>query len=236
MTALEKLKASKYWHPQYNLPISEAGNNPHIYTAYAELVLRLHGETVVDQYKEFYLLCAVPERDGGLFYRWPGGRGGPNSHDEVMGACMMDRGIAREIIGYLDAHDGNFASHGSDPKNPERYNIYRFLWLRPFLAQCAGYRVGLVAQAIWCAKLIVDSFRHPNSSKIGPGARLRAWLMASQLRELPACALVWQWYRWRLERAGRTLRHDLEQEPRWKELAELAPEKYLHPQDERKPG
>jgi len=239
MTALEKLKDSNALNKDFNIPCGTGHNNPHIYCAYAELVLKMQDETVVDEYKAFWELCSVAGKPG-LFYRWPNSSGGPNSHDEVMGASSISKLIAGLILNYLDEQDGNFASHGPDLKNPLRYNksplrynIYRFIWLRPYLAACAGYKVGVIAQAIWCAKLILDSFRHPDSSKVGPGPRLRAWLMAEKMRDFPICNLVWGYYRSRLERKGLTLRHDLEQEPAWPALAELAPEKYLHPKEKK---
>lgn len=229
MTALERLRNSDAWNHAYGIPCGNGHHNPWIYLGYAEMVLRLNGEQIPsDKLNEFYLACAV---DVGLIKRWPDSTI-PTSHDEVIGAAHMSREIAIDILTYLDRSGGDFNPLGLPENRPERWNLYRFPWLRPYLAACSGWRVSLFAQAAWALKLVIEAFGDADSSKTGPGPRLRAWLMAAEMRRFPLCLLAWKFYRWRIERRGCSLANDLRQEPAWPELAALAPDNYLHPGEE----
>ena len=226
MTRLEQLQQSDAWDAQWDLPIAKAGGNPWIYMAYADLTLKLHGETLErEPIYEYAEACRVAY---GLFYRRPDGSFGPTSHDELIGIASLCSGLAAEVVQYLDDRDGLYETHGPDAY-PERYNVYRFLWLRPYLAARAGYRVSLISQAIWSLKLVVEAWSDRNGAKQGPGPRLRAWLMAAEMRRFPLCYLAWRFYRYMIERGGNTLRNDLMQEPAWPVLAEMAPLAYEHP-------
>jgi hypothetical protein len=224
MNALERLRNSNAWNDDWALPIGHSGN-PHLYVAYCDLVLRLQGEEVPRHwYWKFYDACEV---EPGLFKRWPDGRFGPTSHDEVIGAAHMGPYAADRILRYLDEHGGEYNSHGV-PAKPLRYNLYRLPWLRGYLCAAAGYRMSPLDQVLWSLKLLLEARSDSDSGKTGPGPRLRAWLMSYHARKHAICALAWRCYRWQIQRKGCTLKHDLEQEPAWPVLSELAPNKYEH--------
>lgn len=227
MTRLEQLQQSDAWDNAWNLPIAKAGGNPHLYAAYTALVLSMHGERLPTYAYASYLEAC--ERDDGLFLRRPDGTFGPTSHDELIGIAHLDSFAAIEIVDYLDRNDGRYETHGPHMLHPERYNLYRFPWLRPYLAARAGYRVSLISQAIWALKLVIEAWSDRNGAKQGPGPRLRAWLMAAEMRRFPLCYIAWRFYRYMIERGGNTLRNDLMQEPAWPVLAEMAPLAYEHP-------
>lgn len=231
MTMLSRLETSDVWDEEWQLPIARAGGNPHIYTAYCDLILKLYGEGIwAWKYDEFFASCTVPGQ-AGLFKRWPDGRFGNTSHDEVMGAAHMSNILAFLIIRRLDESGGTFNPLGLPESKPERWNLYRMVWLRPYLSSRARYRVNLFEQLLWAAKVFISAFRDHKNWKVGPGPRLRAWLMAYEMRRYPICLAAWRFYRKRMERAGCSLAHDLRQEPAWEVLTNMAPSPYIHPQD-----
>lgn len=196
-TALESLKASSVWNPTYNLPCGP-GQNPWIYMAYYDTVLRLNGERLeaLDLIL-FYIHCEVSGKPG-LFKRFPDGGGGPTSHDEVMGLFSLMGNIVRDdsatdfersrakdimdrVLHRLDTHLGDFNSH-SNPTgwNVFRYNIYRFYWLRPYLSAAAGRNPGIIQQALWCLKLWLGK-NDWDTSKTPHRVHMMNWIMFLQM-------------------------------------------------------
>jgi len=235
-TVLDWLKTTALWNSHWKLPLYP-GNNPAIYLAYTDLCARLMGERMPrDEVQYLFSSCVVPGKRP-LVYRWPSGVGGPNSHDEVMGWAHLDEELAGELLDYLEKEDGMWDSHGlSWNSKPERYNIWRFPWLRPYLQACAGRRVSLFSQLIWCSRLLMN-LRKLDTSKHGPKPRLMDWLMSYKMRQFPLCDLTWRFYRSRLEKKRIWLSHNLSQEPDGVPqggtayLSSFAPELWLHPQD-----
>jgi hypothetical protein len=224
MTALERLRNSDAWDERWDLPVAKSGNNPWIYLGYAEMVLRLHGENLTShRLTHFYAECTV---EPGLIKRFPGSTI-PTSHDEVMGAASLRWGYAIEIYNYVLKTGGNYDSHGISPFG--RFNILRMPWLKAYLEARAGFNPSPWDKAFWIGRLLVGAILDRNGSKKGPRPRLMNWLMASAMRRFPSCYLAWLIYRWSITSWGNTLKHDLEQEPAWPVLAELATEEYAHP-------
>jgi hypothetical protein len=236
MTALERLRNSDAWDHGRDMPTANAAGNPWIYSAYADLVLRLHGERLSGEaIVSYWAACAVgplkgiPNAGAGLFFRRPDRQFGNTSHDEVMGAAHLNRKIGQIVLQHLDWSGGDYNPLMLPEDRPGRWNLYRMIWLRPYLVAAAGFRMSPMDQVIWSLKLLVEMWSDSDSSKTGPGPRLRAWLMSHHTRKHALCALAWRLYRWRMERKGCTLKHDLEQEPAWPVLSELATNKYEHP-------
>ncbi len=228
MTALERMRADPTcWDSRYDLPLCPLNSNPFIYSAYADLILRLSGQKLdrIDVMNHFNR-CQHEERDG-RFWRWPDHSGGQNSHDEIMGACYFDDGIAIHILKYLDANNGDFNVTGEKPSRWLQFNVYRLPWLKPYLIACSGRKVNLVRQAIFAAHITFSAFT--NSGPDNAGGRLRNWLMLERMRDLPlvrAAARLW------IKRVGAkdTLKGSLAIEPREAPiLSELAPEGWVFP-------
>lgn len=228
MTALDRLRQSEAWNPEFDLPVGTGHNNPWQYLGYARLVLLLSGEDVENYWVlQFYGLCRVSD---GLIRRWPDSTI-PTSHDEAMGAAATRVVLARAIAGHLRAHGGNYDSHGV-PGIPGRWNIYRLPWLRAYLEAREGNVPSPWDQAFWVGRLLLGAITDRNGAKKGPRPRLQNWLMAAEMRRFPACRVAWSVYRWSIERGGCSLANDLRQEPAWPALAALAPDRYLHPGEE----
>lgn len=226
-------------------------NNPHIYAAYNDLALRLRGEHIErSEYMKFFLACTDPERPG-VFYRWPGGRGGTTSHDECMGAAYFDVDIARSIVRYLDANGGEYDTHRKGrPKISDllkhrrltfrrvitailaslwRWNLYRILWFRPYLVACSGYRPSILDELIWSIFCLRAAFTTVNISRVGPGRRLRVWLMAERMQHYPICRIAIRFWLWRINRSEATLSGDLRQEGGVPAVLQYAPARYSIP-------
>lgn len=217
---MTRLALAPGFSDQWQLPLYH--NNPWIYLGYVQLVLRLMGQELNDgDVVAYYEACEVPGRPG-LLNRFPGGAGGQTSHDEVMGAASLSQAFAREILAHLDLTDGNYDNFPERPDpNVLRWNIYRFPWLRPYLAACAGYNVSLVSQAVWSGH-VVWSALHPD----GAGPALRIWLMGDKMRQYPLCYLALRFWK---SKQKRGLNECLAIEPGILELAELAPKEWRWP-------
>ncbi len=213
------------WDKRYDLPLCPLNNNPWIYMAYADLVLRVRGEEKLDHRAvvKHYLDCQV---SSGKFFRWPHNLGGQTSHDEIMGAAYFNTGIARNILCYLDEHRGDYNVTG-EPARFMQFNVYRLPWLKPYLLARAGLKVNWARQLILAAHFTYSAFT--NSGPTNAGGRLRNWLMLSVVRDLPlvrASARLW------VKRVSRTdtLDGSLAIEPKEAPiLAYLAPEEWVFP-------
>lgn len=228
-------------------------NNPHIYAAFNDMIFRIRGdETSRGAYARFFAQCADPERPG-VFYRWPGGAGGPTSHDEIMGAAYFSEAIARRILAYLEEHRGNYDTHKrgrppihrwdraltvrqnliallkSIPTHFLRWNVYRILWLRPYLFACAGLHVSTLNQLIWGAFAVRQALTATNIAKVGPGRRLRFWLMSERMQDFPVSRLAVRFFLHRMQRSEATLVGDLKQEGGHPDLFSLMPTRWIVP-------
>lgn len=208
MTVLESLKESKAWNSKYELPLMH--NNPWIYMAYAEMILRFHGEELpLIPLHSYYAACEVKEQPG-LIHRWPTAHGGNTSHDELMGAAHLDHEFATLILEYLDRNDGVYDDRAQDKEiSPERWNLFRFPWLRPYLAACAGYRVGVFSQIMWISHVVYSAFT-VKPGDVGP--HLRIWLMADIMAGYPFCAIAIHFWKARVSKQI-TLKRALSIEP-----------------------
>lgn len=172
---LEELKKTKAWDDRYNLPLCPEFNNPWIYMAYAQLLLSCHGESLdLNAVRDYYQKCRV---EPGLFNRWPGGFGGRTSHDEVIGACYLSRDIAREVFRHLSMTNGDYNNTGEKENIIGEHNLYRFVWLRPYISKCGGYEIGTLSKIIFAAHVVVDSFQTGDA-----GGKLKTYLMLEKMR------------------------------------------------------
>jgi hypothetical protein len=216
MLVTERLRQSKAWDAEWDLPTFKATNdNPWIYMAYADLVIQLAGEHPLlrSSVGRRFVACEI---EPGLFTRWPGKRGF-TSHDEIMGAAYFDEWIARQILSYLDRTGGEYNADERRNEGRLSLNVYRFPWLRPYLLACAGFGVPIWGQLVWAAHMLYSAFT--NGGPDNAGGRLRNWLMAHHMRHYPICAAaIWVWKR-RLGKESDGLKESLLIEPR--EVPEL---------------
>lgn len=189
MSALEKLKASNVWDKGLDLPVIPFHSNPMIYTAYCLMVASKadgvdHRVSYIKQIDDFHAKCLQPS---GVFTKWP--HGGFTSHDELMGASWLRPGIAREVIQYLSAHDGLYDAE--QPESPrETRNVYRFIWLMPFLKACADYKVSFLSQVVWSICAISNCWKFTGDSS----GVLLFWLMSDRMKNYPISKIaVWFW-------------------------------------------
>ena len=187
---LDKIKESTVWDKNYNLPTIPRHNNGHIYCAYVTLILEKLGENTSDiraSYIDFFNKCQLPN---GTFSRWPGGRGGDTSHDEIMGAAYMNDVFACSLIDYLTKMDGQFSVEKQEQYN-ERRNQFRFVWLMPFMKACAGYRVSLFSQAAWGLYALYNAATWKGDCS----GTLKVWLTLDRMKEYPLSAFfgfIWK--------------------------------------------
>lgn len=178
-SALDRLKSSNAWDKRYDLPLFPQFNNPFIYLAYAKLALRSHNEALSQRDILKYIHGCYKN---GTFTRWPDGTGGQFSHDEVMGLSYLDEQRAAMCINILEKSDGTF-----DAGDNEKKNMFRLIFLMPFLKACAGYRVGLVSQLLWSIHAVVTAMKYKPGSESG---LLKMWLMMDKMKDYPICKLA----------------------------------------------
>lgn len=228
---LDQFKASNAWDNRYNLPLCDGYNNPWIYMAYADLLMRIQDPTgpaiAPVEAENHFLKCEAavpngnPNRGPGLFMRWPDSTGGQTSHDEIMGACHLSSWIAKRIVLYLDAYDGEFNATGEKATVIEQFNVYRMLFLKPYIRACANLKVSILSQLVWIFCLLVDAItRDPQDC----GGALRFWLMCYTMNQYPLCRIAIAVWKWRTQRI-QTLKGCLTVEPGdFKIYGQVAPE------------
>jgi hypothetical protein len=199
-TALERIKASSAWMPEFDLPLFPGHNNPWIYGALALKCLRASGLNIaedialVNRFEEHAAKCNVSGIRG-LFHRWPNGSGGVTSHDELMGMAYISPRLASDILDRLEERDGVYDNTNPASSDSERYNLYRFPFFKPYM-QASTYkrRVGLATQAQWAAFMIGDAWHYERGDTKDAGGRIRNWLMLEAMNEHVisyAASLIW---------------------------------------------
>lgn len=215
---VQKFYGSPAWSKAYNLPIVPRTNNPFLYGAYCMKVMSFAGMNVTDAgnlwdlWDDYLLKCTVSR---GLYNRKPDGSGGVTSHDELLGiAYIFTADIAADILFELEQKDGIYCNVASEWLNRgadiEKYNLNRFVWLKPYLKAASGQRVGLVSQLIWSSHIFIDAM----FSKTGDaGGKLRNWIMFDAMEDLFLCRIAIKFWAWKMKKKNVTLRSCLRIEP-----------------------
>lgn len=191
--SIEALKKSNAWDVRFDLPLVPHHNNPHIYLGF---VFRILGANALPMWPNAYAYIAACEVEEGYITRWP--LSDDTSHDELMGAAFIAPQFAERAIAFITKRDGHYCL-----ENPpiEKSNVYRFIFLMPFLKACAGYHVSTLSQVLFSAHVLHSAFF------VKPGETsgiLKIWLMAGKMREYPICkGPLWIWS-WRWTRRGFT--------------------------------
>jgi hypothetical protein len=207
---IEKLKRSTIWDKRYDLPLFPELNNPWIYSAYVWKLLGKPSE-MIGHFITHSLKCF--NKSFGVYRRWPDGSGGKFSHDEIIGMAYVMPSAAFLLLEDLAERDGLY-----NENDTEADNMYRFIFLVPFLRQCAGFKVSLISQAKYIAHILFSAFTWKGGSS-GP---LKIWLMNDKMRELPLCALAIYFYEMIMNKKGVTLAWMLKEHfPQYTEVQEL---------------
>lgn len=200
---LDQWKTSNAWDSLYNLPLCPGLNNPWLYMAYADMLMRLYADnsfiSPVEAEMHFQRCEAAvttPNPAPGLFMRWPNGQGGQTSYDEILGAAYLSPWIARRILTYLDLSDGEFYP-GAVPGKVLETNVYRFFFIRPFLVAASGLMPSLISQFIWCLCLLFDALTR---TKTDQGGALKFWLMSARMEKFPLCSVAVSLYKRHISR------------------------------------
>jgi hypothetical protein len=213
MDALEIVKAdSGAWSAEYGLPLVPACRNPWLYMAYACKLLELNG-ALIDfnvSLQDFIKRCEIAP---GLFHRYPDGDRDITSFDEIMGIAYLDKLAAGRVFKYLEEHFGEYNNTGEQEKVPEQFNVYRFLFLRPFLKAITG-SFDLLAELIWSGVIFWDAFTYDKSKGLDASGRLRTWLMMEDMEVYLLCRLAIKFWRYRMKRQEVTLKECMAIEPR----------------------
>lgn len=218
------------WDGRHDLPLAPILNNPWIYSAYAALCMRLKDGGMFNRARVLAHFVACEngvqnprQYDLGCFARWPDGSGGMTSHDEIMGAAFHDPWIALRILGHLDRTGGVMNNTGELPSDPLglQWNVYRMIFLRPYLLACAEYDVNIFDQFLWCVSLIASFATSPKGDA---GTRLRNWLMADKMKRYKLCRAVIQVW---CTRIGMSPKECLAIEPgEYPVMSEIAPDSW----------
>lgn len=216
-SVLDVFKASDAWSV-YGLPLCPGMDNPWLYSAYALLAFKRHEQDPLDlavwqmNAWRYYVLCQI---ESGLISRWP--KDYPaydptdlTSHDELMGAAYQNRDVAAAILDYLDRHDGEYNNTAQAEAFPMQKNVYRMIFLRPYLLACAGGTPNPWSKLVWCAYMVFDALTR---RKEDCGGALRCWLMTDVMDRFGSCWLVGRFWKWRASKVGQTPKTCLAVEP-----------------------
>jgi hypothetical protein len=194
---INRFKKSNVWDKRYDLPLVPLHNNPWIYSAYAMKIMGPSKE-MRKRFEDHAERCEHLE--AGLYDRWPRNpdgtsRGGMNSYDALLGMGFHSDILAKRINWYLHLNDGVYINEPKDmnTKVKERYNMYRFPFLKPFLRSRGGHRIGLVSDLIFAGFIMYDAIKYDGKDWSG---RLRIWLMIDEMKKHPLSSLaIWHWKR-----------------------------------------
>lgn len=209
MSAIEMLQKSNAWDDKYGIPNVPSHNNPHIYVAYCYMIADRYDvkrnpeiqekyDLMLAMYRRFWEGCQIGENhifegkklNPGTFSRFPGGRGGDTSHDEIMGAAYLYKSAAEYLVDYLTKTDGQFSINATATYDESR-NQFRFWWLMAFLKACAGYRVSLVSQFAWGLYALYNAFTWKGDCS----GTLKVWLTLDKMKKYPLSAFfgfIWK--------------------------------------------
>jgi hypothetical protein len=188
------LMASKAWDKRYELPLFPEFNNPWIYGAYAKKLLEESSSP--DDLRVRFTIHAMycQGNEPGFFTRWLGGDGGSTSHDELMGlAYVCEPFVAKKILDRLYARDGVY-----NPEDKPVDTMWRFIFLEPFLRECAGLPVGLFSQLKWAAHVFWSALTYKSGSS-GP---LKIWLMGDVMSKYIICHAAYTFWKRRMAKKG----------------------------------
>jgi len=197
-------------------------------------------KSLLAKFKNFADKCRI---EPGLFNRWPDGGGGSTSHDELMGIAYLSRSLAKEIVVYLLEHDGVYNNQKADTGihdylnkhialkefliGDQRYNLYRFPWLMPYLKASAGININLASKLIFAAHVTWDALCYNPNKSFDAGGRLRMWLMMETMSQYTACHLAFLFWQSKMTKAKVNPRMCFETEPaEFPIYAASAPEKF----------
>jgi hypothetical protein len=116
----------------------------------------------------------------GVFNRYPSGRGGRMSHDEITGLCFcawyfgrLD--IIEEILTYLIKNDGvyNNSNDRNELFGSSRFDVFRIVYLLPFIQATLGVALSLRSQLLVSAFLVYRLIKYDK----GAGGDLRTLLI-----------------------------------------------------------
>lgn len=170
------LALTELWHHVWQLPLIPIHANPHMYLA---LVAMMNPNIPQGRMDAYFQSCNQAE----TVYRFPDGRGGNFSHDEVLGAAAYSQLAAVSLYDRLEMNDGSFPDEYGSVKDVSRY-FYRYTFLKPFLRARIGMEVGIVGQSLWSAHVVFSMIKN-RSHNFDPDGVLKVWLMGQSAKNYP---------------------------------------------------
>lgn len=169
------LSLTELWHQIYQLPLIPIHNNPHIYMALVTLMNPSVPQSRMDAY---FQSCNKTH----TVYRFPDGKGGNFSHDEVLGAAAYSQIAAVSLYDILETNDGLFPDEFG--KFDQTRYFYRYIFLKPYLRARIGMPVSIWSQGLWSLHVgwsILMNRRH----NFDPDGLLKVWLMGQAVKPYP---------------------------------------------------
>lgn len=219
------IEESELWDKENLLPTIPIHNNPRIYTALAFKFVKASGEKIPFQwwskYWKFAGLC-FQYRNGNRFVsRWPGGRGGNFSHDEILGDAYLyhlSAGIHLSIL------EGN---HGIYPDSEGKIKLsrwfYRFLFLRPFLKARWYGQLSWWDGLQWCVPVWLQVWKTRRNNFDSDGI-FKVWLMLETM--VAHCPKTCEAWLARMDREGITPKLLFQDYLKEVSMADYAPESF----------
>ncbi len=169
------LALTELWHHVWQLPLIPIHANPHIYMA---LINLMNPSVPQDRMDAYFQQCNQVT----TVYRFPDGRGGNFSHDEVIGAAAYSAPAAAQLYMRLEKNDGYFPDeHG---KVSESRYFYRYPFLEPYLRARNGLTVSTWSQVKWSFYVWLSILRS-SPDDFDPDGLLKIWLMGQSVKPYP---------------------------------------------------
>lgn len=219
------IEASKLWDSEHCLPTIPIHNNPRMYTALVFKFVKASGEPIPLTWQVAYLNFAAKcyrwEREVQIVSRWPGGRGGNFSHDEILGdSCLLSLSATQHLCN-LRRHYGIYPD--ANGKLPLSRWFYRFIFLRPYLKAEANQKLPWWERIQWSAHVWLQA-RKTKREKFDADGLFKTWLMIEKM--IAHCPRTCEAWLSKMEREGITPKLLFQDYLKEVSMADYAPESF----------
>lgn len=173
------IEESTAWCPEHKLPLIPEHNNPGIYCALMVWLCKFFPDTWRERFEFFWKSAVYPR-----ISRFPGGRGGNFSHDEIIGWAYLSKEAADFLLHRLEKWWGWFPNeHG---KFELARFFYRFIFLKPYLLMRCEKPLSWFWEKMWCLH-VSHSTKKTTRESFDTDGIIKIRLMGESTGKYPRC-------------------------------------------------
>lgn len=182
MNRQELIEASSAWDIHHKLPLIPIYNNPGFYCALMVKIAGMFPDSWKEAFEFFWKGSVTPN-----ISRFPSGRGGNFSHDEIIGWAFLSKEACEFLLWKLEKWWGWF------PNEYGKFEIgrffYRFIFLKPYLLMRLGRPLPWHWEKLWCYH-VSRSTKNTTKLNFDTSGINKIWIMGTHVGQYPECARV----------------------------------------------